>query len=102
EFALHIDEWNNIEPVLYDALACRFDFTEEIEFWNVRETGWFRLPKEVECTINRRYTTLCIRASEGVGLTPGLGWEITQLELQHEGVTREVATDVEVSVHQNP
>ncbi|KAI1784955.1 hypothetical protein LXA43DRAFT_842629, partial [Ganoderma leucocontextum] len=93
EFALRVDEGNNIEPVLYDSLAQRLGYTGEIDFWNVRETGWFRLPKEAPCEISPAYTTLCIRASEGVGLAPGLGWEITQLERQHGPLSQDVGTD---------
>ncbi|KAI1785014.1 hypothetical protein LXA43DRAFT_842544, partial [Ganoderma leucocontextum] len=83
EFAIRMDNSTNIEPVLYDALGYRLRYDGEIDFWNVGETAWWRLPKEVVWELNPKYTTLCIRASEGVGFTPGLGWEIMQLERQH-------------------
>ncbi|PIL28191.1 hypothetical protein GSI_09728 [Ganoderma sinense ZZ0214-1] len=95
EFALRMAQGDNIEPVLYDALGRRFHYYGEIDIWTVAETTWTKLPKEEPCDILPRYTTVCIKAAEGVGLTPGLGWEITQLERQHVGSTQDVGTDVE-------
>ena len=42
------------------------------------------------------YMTLCVRTSTKVTFTPGLGWEIAQLECQVWPTYREVGMDVEV------
>ena len=84
EFVIHADHSTNIELVLYDALISQLKYHAEIDFWNVAGgTAWSRLPKEVACNLNPKYSTFCIHASKGVGFNPGLGWEITQLKLQH-------------------
>ena len=80
EFTVHMDEGNNIELVLYDTLAHCLDYTGEIDFWNISQTNWFRLLKEACWELSGMYTTFCIRASKGVMLTPGLGWEVSQLD----------------------
>ena len=86
----------DVAPVLYEALSgseSRLTYAREIDVWNVASTAWWRLPKDARWDLNPNYTTIPIRAS-GVGFTPGLGWEITQLERQH-GQDR--ATSVPVS-----
>lgn len=88
-----MDASTDVAPVLYDVVASRLTYALEIEFWNVASTSWWRLPKNAPWDLNPKYTTLPIRA-KGVGFTPGLGWEITQLERQHG---RGVATSVPVS-----
>ena len=67
--------------MLYDALARRFAFTDDIQVWKLDETEWQTLAKETTWDLTPMYTTICIRARDA-GLTPGLGWEITQLERQ--------------------
>ena len=91
-----MDQGDNIEPVLYDALSRRFDYCGEIDIWTVGKTTWTRLEKEVSWEISPRYTTACIKTAEGVALMPALGWEIRELERQHVGSTQDIGTDVEV------
>ena len=93
-----MEHGDNIEPVLYDALARRLSYYGEIDIWIVAETDWARLPQESSWDLSPRYTTICIKRCEGVRLTPGLGWEISQLERQHGVSTREVGTDIEVCI----
>ena len=54
-----MEQGDNIEPVLYDALARRLSYYGEIDIWNVAETDWFRLPQE---SSNRN---LCMKATKG-------------------------------------
>ncbi|TBU36396.1 hypothetical protein BD309DRAFT_984973 [Dichomitus squalens] len=45
EFAIRVDAYNNIEPVLYDTLVSRIKYEGEVNIWNVASTSWLRLPR---------------------------------------------------------
>ena len=85
----------NIAPVLYEALISRLTYHAEIEFWDISSTSWRRLAGNAPWDLDPKYTTVCIRAGEGVGFTPGLGWEISQLEHQHVELENSVRVAVD-------
>ncbi|EJF55679.1 hypothetical protein BD309DRAFT_995627 [Dichomitus squalens] len=93
EFAIRLDAYNNIEPVLYDALVSRITYEGEVDIWNTAQTRWCRLPREASWDLSPNYTSVCVRATQGAGFTPGLGWEISRLEEQHGSARKDVGVD---------